>query len=214
MTLLAVNVGTPRAITYNNKTVLTGIFKAPLRGRARVGPTNIEGDQQADLQAHGGVDKAVYAYPYAHYPTWARELARDDFTYGQFGENLTLGGDWIEDQVHIGDVFRIGSAVLQVSQPRTPCFKLGVKMGDARFVKTFTQANRPGFYLRVLEAGELGAGDSVERLQIDPAQMSVAHIFSLRHLERGDRQTLERAAQLAALASGWRRAFSQRLQNA
>ncbi len=150
MKLLSINVGRPRPVPYRDGVVSTGIYKEPVAGRTWLRRLNLDGDGQADLRVHGGEDKAVYAYPFERYAFWSRELRRNDLGYGQFGENLTVEG-LLEEQVHIGDVYRIGAALLQVSQPRSPCFKLGVRMGDAAFVARFAAANYTGFYLRVLE---------------------------------------------------------------
>jgi MOSC domain-containing protein YiiM len=170
----------------------------------------VEGDRQADLRVHGGVDKAVYAYPFEHYEHWKRELGREDLGFGQFGENFTVEG-LLEDAVYIGDVFRVGSTVMQVSQPRTPCFKLGIKMGTQRFLKPFLASGRVGFYLRVLEEGEVGAGDSIERVRTDPARLSVREVSRLMYLDREDLDGARRAAAVEALAAGWRRSFEERL---
>lgn len=172
MKLISVNVSKPKEIAAGGRTVSTGIFKAPVAGRVRVGRLNLEGDGQADLRVHGGPDKAVYAYPFEHYDYWQRELGRSDLAFGRFGENLTVEG-MLEDEVRIGDVFRVGSALLQISQPRSPCFKLGIRMGSSRFPKRFLAAGRPGFYLRVLEEGEVAAGDSIALDRAEPEGLTV-----------------------------------------
>jgi MOSC domain-containing protein YiiM len=166
MMLLAVNVSKPRPITYRGKSVLTGIFKTPVAGRVMVRRLNVDGDQQADLRIHGGPDQAVYAYAFEHYAYWATVLGRDDFTFGQFGENFTTQG-LLEEQTRTGDVLRVGQALLQVTTPRVPCVKLMAKMDDFRFAKPFLASGRTGFYLRVLEEGEVGAGDFIERVASD-----------------------------------------------
>jgi MOSC domain-containing protein YiiM len=208
--LLSVNVSLPKIAVHDGGVVLTGIFKEPVAGRVRVSTLNVEGDRQADLRVHGGVDKAVYAYPFEHYEHWKRELGREDLGFGQFGENFTVEG-LLEDAVYIGDVFRVGSTVMQVSQPRTPCFKLGIKMGTQRFLKPFLASGRVGFYLRVLEEGEVGAGDSIERVRTDPARLSAREVSRLMYLDREDLDGARRAAAVEALAAGWRRSFEERL---
>lgn len=210
MQLISVNVGLPRDLTWQGRTVTTGIFKEPVAGRVQLRRLNLDGDRQADLRVHGGEHKAVYAYPYEHYAWWQHELGRDALAYGQFGENFTLSG-LLEDEVCIGDVFQIGSARVQVSQPRSPCFKLDLRMGEDGFLARFRAAQRVGFYLRVLEEGEVGAGDPVTRLARDPDAMSVREIYQLRYGGLRDRGRLERAARLAALTPSWRDAFEKQL---
>ena len=165
MKLLSVNVSQPKEVSYNGKRVKTGIFKEPVSGRTMMRRLNLDGDGQGDPTVHGGIHKAVYVYPIEHYHYWKRELSRDDLTYGKFGENLTVEG-MLEDTVHIGDIFRIGEALVEVSQPRVPCFKLGMKMRDPQIVKPFLESERVGFYVRVLEEGEVGAGDTIERTKV------------------------------------------------
>jgi MOSC domain-containing protein YiiM len=208
--LVSVNVGRPRRVTHRGRSVRTGIFKEPVPGRVRVGRLNVEGDRQADLRVHGGVDKAVYAYPVEHYAAWQKELERDGFTYGQFGENLTVRG-MLEDAVLVGDVYRVGTATLQVSQPRSPCFKLGIRMDSPGILRPFLESGRVGFYLRVLEEGEIGAGDRIELVSRDPGGISVREISALYHFGSSDREALEKAARLASLAEGWRAALAERI---
>ena len=209
MTLISINVGLPREITHRGQAITTGIFKAPVAGPVRLGRLNLEGDGQADLRVHGGADKAVYVYPFEHYAFWAGELGRHDFSHGQFGENFTTTG-LLEDGVCIGDVFEIGEARVQVTQPRTPCFKLGIRMAEKDFPARFTAANRTGFYLRVLEEGRVAAGDAIEWVERAAGSMSVREVFRLRHVG-GTRAEYERAARLPGLASSWRGAFEKRL---
>lgn len=210
MKLISINVGLPRNVTWQGRMVTTGIFKEPVAGRVRLRRLNLDGDRQADLRVHGGEHKAVYAYPSEHYAWWQRELGREAFTYGWFGENFTLNG-LLEDEVCIGDVFRVGSAQVQVSQPRSPCFKLDLRMGKDGFVARFGASLRVGFYLRVLEEGEVGAGDPITRLARDPDAMSVLEIYQLRYGDLCDRGRLERAIGIAALTPSWRDAFEKRL---
>lgn len=213
MKLLSVNVGRPRPVPYRDGVVSTGIYKEPVADRVWVRRLNIEGDGQADLRVHGGEHKAVYAYPFEHYAFWERELGRNDFVSGQFGENLTVEG-LLEDVVHIGDIYRLGEALLQVSQPRSPCFKLGIRMGDARFPARFTAENRTGFYLRVLEEGRIAAGDTIERVEQAKDSISVCDAFRLRHGSGGTRDEYARAARIEALTPSWRAAFEKRLGGA
>ena len=206
MKLLSVNVGRPREVVHQGRLVPTGIFKQPVAGRVLLRRTNLEGDAQADLAVHGGPDKAVYAYPYEHYAHWREELGRDDFVMGQFGENLTLEG-MLEHAVSIGDVYRVGDATVEVSQPRVPCFKLGVRLGDASFVKRFHHSRRTGFYLRVIEEGEIAAGDAIDLVDRPAGSLTVSEVFSLRHFEQGDSEKLKQAAGLPALCLSWREDF-------
>jgi MOSC domain-containing protein YiiM len=193
--------------------VMTGIFKEPVAGRVRLTTLNLEGDRQADLRVHGGVHKAVYAYPFEHYDHWRRELGRDDLGYGQFGENLTVQG-LLEDDVHVGDVFRVGTALLQVSQPRTPCFKLGIKMGTQSFLKPFLRSGRIGFYLRVLEEGEVGEGDAIARIRSDPDRLSIREVSRIMYLAPDDVDGARRALRVQALSPTWRDSFAKRLERA
>ena len=209
MTLISINLSLPRQIIHGGQAISTGIFKIPVSGPVWLGHLNLVGDGQADLRVHGGADKAVYVYPFEHYAFWAGELARNDFASGQFGENFTTT-ELLEDEVFIGDVFRIGDARVQVTQPRSPCFKLGIRMNDENFPARFAAANRTGFYLRVLEEGMVKAGDAIDRIEHATGSMSVRDIFHLRHAG-GTRAEYERAARLPGLASSWRAAFEKRL---
>lgn len=208
MKLISINVAQPKDVLHNSQVVKTGIFKQPLQGRVMVRTLNIDGDGQGDARVHGGIYKAVYAYPVEHYDHWKHELGRDDLTYGKFGENLTVEG-MREDSVHIGDVFRVGKALVQVTQPRVPCFKLGIKMDMLEFPKQFLASRKVGFYLRVLEEGEIEAGDSIEKISIDPQQMTVRTILHLRYFDKTDREGIKDAVQLEALAPAWREPFEK-----
>jgi MOSC domain-containing protein YiiM len=161
---------------------------------------------------HGGADKAVYAYPFEHYAFWETETGRKDFVHGQFGENFTITG-WLEDAVCIGDEFRIGETRVQVTQPRSPCFKLGIRMNDDQFPVRFAAANRTGFYLRVLQEGKVSAGDLIDRVAHDPNSLCVRDVFRLRH-GSGTRAEYERAIKLEALSPSWRAAFEKKLAEA
>ncbi len=210
MKLLSVNVSYPMEVAHGRKTVSTGIFKEPVSGRVMLRAVNLDGDGQADLVNHGGVDRAVYAYPVENYDYWGRELVRDDLSFGQFGENFTVQG-MTEDDVHIGDVFRVGDVLVEVSQPRPPCFKLGIKMGMPRFPKLFLASGRVGFYLRVLEEGEVGAGDGIERVSRDPERLTVREASHLLFFEGENLEGASRALRVPALSPGWRESFEERL---
>ena len=210
MKLLSVNVSKPKAVSYNGEMIHTGIFKVPVKGRVLLQKLNLEGDGQADLEVHGGIDKAVYAYPMEHYDYWRRELIRDDLTFGQFGENFTVEG-MLEDDVHIGDVFRIGTALVEVSQPRVPCFKLGLKMGIPTFPKQFLASERSGFYLRVLEAGEVGAGDVIERVKVGPKHLTVKAVHHLLYFDSSNLEGIHEVLGVSALADSWHESFEKAL---
>jgi len=205
MKLLSVNIAAPREV-HGRRRYRTGIYKQAAAAPIWLGRLNLAGDGQADLKAHGGPYQAVYAYPYEHYAYWSAELRRDDFAYGQFGENFTLTG-LLESDVDVGSIYRIGQAVVQVTQPRIPCFKLADKMGIPGFAKTFLQANRSGFYLRVLEEGEVAAGDAIALLQADAAGISIAAIHHLLHVDKSNRAAAQRALTIEALSPDWRRAI-------
>lgn len=209
MKLLSVNVSLPKTVSIKGRTYSTGIYKEAVSGRVHLGGLNLAGDGQGDLKNHGGEYQAVYCYPHEHYAYWANQLARDDFAYGQFGENFTTRG-LLEDEVCIGDTFRIGGAIIQVTQPRVPCYKLANKMGITGFDKTFLRANRSGFYVRVLEEGDVGAGDSIARISEDPIGMTVAEVNAALYLDKQRRQA-KRALKVEALSPGWKRAFERLL---
>jgi MOSC domain-containing protein YiiM len=175
--------------------------------------TNLDGDGQADLENHGGVDRAAYAYSIENYDHWRRELGWDEFAFGQFGENFTVER-MVEDEIHIGDIFRVGDALVEVSQPRPPCFKLGIKMGMAGFPKQFLASGRVGFYLRVLEVGEVGAGDAFERVESNPERMTVREMCHLLFFEPKNLEGAKRALRVRALSPGWRDSFEERLAKA
>jgi MOSC domain-containing protein YiiM len=208
MKLRSVNVSQPKTFELENITIVTGIFKEPIAGRVMLRESNLDGDGQADLKAHGGPFKAVYCYPFEHYAFWAEQLARDDFSPGQFGENFTLQG-LTEETVCVGDQFRVGDALVQVTQPRVPCYKLAFKMDEPTFVKQFMQAERVGFYVRVLEEGQVGAGDTITRVKRDPREMSVRDIFHLLYFDNENYAAAEKALQIEALAPGWRGSFEE-----
>jgi MOSC domain-containing protein YiiM len=211
MRLLSVNVSLPKQILADGTIIETGIFKEPRAGRVLVRKLNVDGDRQADLRVHGGIHKAVYAYTIEHYDHWRSSLGRNDLELGQFGENFTVER-MDESDVHVGDVFRIGGTVVQVSQPRVPCFKLGIKMGSSRFLKPFLASGRVGFYLRVQQEGEVGPEDAIEVVHRDPAALSIREVTRLMYFEREDLDGARRAVEVDALAPGWRRSFLERLQ--
>lgn len=210
MKLVSLNAGLPREVAWRGKQVRTSIWKSPLPGRARVSRLNVEGDGQSDLSVHGGVDKAVYAYPSEHYPYWRGELPDAELPWGVFGENLTTEG-LLEDEVQIGDRFRVGTVELMVTQPRMPCFKLGIRFGRADMVKRLLQSKRSGFYLEVLREGELGAGDSIQRTERVEGALTVVEIVTLYTSSSADPGLLRRASELAALPEEWREDFRRRL---
>ncbi len=210
MKLVSVQVGRPRTVRWHGKPVSTGIYKEPVAGRIMLYRFNLDGDQQADLTVHGGPDKAVYVYPVEHYVTWAHELGRSNFSFGQFGENFTVEG-MLEETVHIGDIFRIGNARLEVTQPRVPCYKLGVKMGSMQFPKRFLASSRTGYYLRVLEEGDVGAGDSIERIKADPERITIWQAVRLAFFEQGDVAMLEKTLRIRALPQEWRGMLQEQL---
>ncbi len=212
MELLSVNVSVPKEVQNKDKTVWTGIFKEPVNGRVMLRPSPIEGDGQASPK-HGGVHRVAYVYSIENYEYWKRELGRDAFNYGQFGENFTVEG-MTEDAVHIGDVFRVGGALVEVSQPRMPCSKLDIRLGVPGFFKRFLKSGRVGFFLRALEAGAVGAGDAVERVRVGPERMTVREVSRLLSFDKANLEDAEKALRIEALSPGWRRAFAERLINA
>src|SRR6516162_7860839 len=213
MKLLSVNVGFPREVEWNGRIVRTSIFKAPVPGRVQVRKLNLDGDQQSDLTVHGGVDKAVYVYPSEHYAFWRKELPNADLSWGAFGENFTTEGALDDKAVHIGDRFRIGSAEFVVTQPRMPCFKLGIRFGRADMVKRFLHSGRNGFYFAVAQEGEVAAGDSIELLKRDENGIAVADIVELYTADASNQELLHRVSELPALPESWREYFQKRLWN-
>ena len=209
MKLLSVNVSRPQEISYNRKRTKTAIFKSPVKGRVMLRTLNLDGDGQADLVAHGGANRAVYVYTIENYQYWKNELERDNFVPGQFGENFTVEG-MPEDRVHIGDVFRVGGTMVQITQPRVPCFKLGFRMNMPKFPKVFLASNKVGFYLRVLKEGEVGAGDRIDLVQTDPIGMTVQKISHLLYFDPKNLEDAQRALAIEALSPGWRESFEER----
>jgi MOSC domain-containing protein YiiM len=212
MKLLSVNVGLPREVEWDGRIILTSIFKAPVPGRVHVRKLNVDGDQQSDLTVHGGVDKAVYVYPSEHYAFWRGRLPNADLSWGVFGENFTTQGALDDKEVRIGDRFRIRSTEFIVTQPRIPCFKLGIRFGRADMVKRFLQSGRNGFYLAVAEEGEVAAGDSIELIARDDNGITVSDIVQLYTANSAKHDLLQRASELAALPENWRAYFRKRVR--
>jgi len=200
--LLSVNVGLPRDVAWNGKTVRTAVWKLPAEGRRMVRKLNIDGDGQGDLAGHGGEQRAVFVYQMDSYRYWQRFLHRTDFTNGQFGENFTVDG-LADDEVCIGDQYRIGSAVFEVSQPRVTCFRVGIRMNEPRMPALLVEHRRPGFYFRVLQEGEVGAGDDIAKVADGPERISVAEMDGLLYLPGHSREEIERALRVPALSKGW-----------
>ncbi len=210
--LLSVNVGLPRDIEWKGRIVHTGIWKDPVRGRCRVGRLNLEGDGQGDLAGHGGEQRAVFVYQIESYRYWQEQLKRTDFVHGQFGENFTIEG-LPDDTVCIGDRYRIGSALFEVTQPRVTCYRVGLRMNEPRMPAWLTSSGRPGFYFRVLREGEVGAGDEIVKVGEAEERMTVAEINALLYLPDHARDRLERALRIVALSPGWRSSFEALLQS-
>jgi MOSC domain-containing protein YiiM len=203
MKLVSVNVGRPRLVAWRGRTVSTGIFKEPVAGRVVLRRLNLDGDRQADLTVHGGREKAVYVYPSEHYPRWRAELSDPLLSYAGFGENFTTVG-LDETTVNIGDEFRVGSARVAVTQPRQPCFKLGLRFGRADMVRRFHESRLSGFYLSVLEEGEVGAGDEFELARRDENNVSVADLYGFFSGDETSPEMFRRALRIEALPEGWR----------
>jgi MOSC domain-containing protein YiiM len=210
MKLLSINVGRPRAVMQDGDAVLTGIFKDPVKGRVTLRTLNLDGDGQADLSVHGGPTKAVYVYPSEHYDYWKRELPGMELPWGMFGENFTSAG-LFESELNIGDRFRVGSAVVMVTEPRMPCYKLGIKFGRSDIVKKFLASERTGFYFAVLQEGEVGAGDPIELIEQTDHSVRVSDITRLYTREKRNLGLLRRAVQVEALPESWKSYFHQRI---
>ena len=208
--VISVNVGLPRAVVWKGRTVVTGIFKEAVAGRVAVRRLNLEGDRQADLTVHGGPEKAIYAYPAEYYPFWREQFPGMELPWGMFGENLTVEG-LLEETVHIGDCFQVGSAQLVVTQPRLPCYKLGLKFGRDDILKRFLQSGLTGFYFAVLKEGEVAAGDPIRLLHRDEHQVKVADITRLYHQDKHNLDLLRRVLAVEALPEAWQEYFLQRL---
>jgi len=209
--LLSVNVGYPREIAWRGKIVYTSVWKQPVEGRRLVRRLTVDGDAQGDLAGHGGEHRAVFVYQMDSYRYWQRELKRDDFTFGQFGENFTVDG-LADSEVSIGDRFRIGGALFEVTQPRVTCYRVGIRMDEPRMAALLIAHHRPGFYFRVLEEGEVGAGDEIVRVAEGPEHLTVAAVDALLYLPGPAKEELERALRIPALSPGWKSSFEALLR--
>ncbi len=212
MKLISLNVSLPKTVEFQGKAVSTGIFKDPVQGRVKVRRLNLDGDKQADLTVHGGIEKAVYCYPSEHYPFWRSLYPDIEMNWGMFGENFTTEG-LLEDQVNIGDEFQIGSAKFAVTQPRMPCFKLGIKFGRPDIIKKFFGSGKPGIYFKVLEEGEVGSGDEIKQVRRDENNVTVQEIMKIYGKEKENEEFLKRAIKVDALAQGWKEYYQQILQS-
>src|SRR6187200_2500998 len=210
--LLSVNVGLPRDIEWRGRTVHTAIWKDPVHGRCRVGRLNLEGDAQGDRAGHGGEQRAVFVYQIESYRYWQEQLKRTGFVYGQFGENFTIEG-LPDDTVCIGDRYQIGSALFEVTQPRVTCYRVGIRLNEPRMPALLTSSGRPGFYVRVLQPGEVGADDEIAKVGEATERMTVAEINALLYSPHHPRDRLERACRIDALSTGWRSSFVALLQS-
>lgn len=212
MKIVGISIGLPRSVSSGASEVVTAIFKERASGRVAVTKLGLEGDGQADSVDHGGENKAVYGYPIEHYAFWEKELGRSDLLPGQFGENLTLDG--LTETVGIGDVYAVGSARLQVSQPRKPCFKLGIRMGDPLFVKRFHRSARTGFYFRVVQPGDIGEGDPIVRVAVGQFGFSIHDLWHLVFERRDGADEARRALEIPWLADEFRLPLMRRVHRA
>jgi len=212
MKIISVNVGLPRLVLRNGEPVSTGIFKEPVAGRVTLRTLNLDGDRQSDLSVHGGPYKAVYLYPSEHYEFWKRELPEMELPWGMFGENFTSEGIF-EADTNVGDRFRIGSAEVMVTQPRMPCYKLGIRFGRADIIKRFLVSERTGFYFSVLKEGEVGAGDELELIEKNASGVSIVDVTRLYSSEKGNVDLLRRAIATEALPDSWREYFEKRINS-
>jgi len=210
MKLISVNVGLPRLLARGGTTFKTGIFKSAVQGRAMLRKTNLDGDRQADLSVHGGFNKAVYGYPSEHYAAWQAELPDSSRAWGAFGENFTTEG-LLEADVFVGDSYRVGGAVIRVTTPRLPCFKLASKFQRDDMIERFLRSERCGFYFAVVEEGEVGAGDEIEFLRREEPTLSIAEVNRLYSSKSPDRETLRRSLDVKILPQSWRDRFQSRL---
>ena len=210
MKIVSLNVGRPRLVNWKGQAVSTGIFKEPVRGHVQLRALNFDGDRQADLTVHGGPSKAVYAYPAQHYEFWRAELPEMELPFGMFGENLTLSAA-DESLINIGDQFQVGEASLMVTEPRMPCYKLGIRFGRSDILKRFLASRRTGFYFSVLQEGRVAAGDSLRLIRRDEHDITVADITRLYVSDKTDVETMRRAIGLQALPQSWREYFQKKL---
>src|SRR5215213_10274029 len=213
MKIVSLNVGRPRLVVWDGQSVSTGIYKTPVEGRVMLRTLNLDGDRQADLTVHGGPSKAAYVYPAEHYGYWRGELPGVELPWGMFGENFTTEG-LDESNVNIGDRFRVGAAEVVVTEPRMPCYKLGIKFGRMDILKRFLASGRTGFYFSVEREGEVGAGDEIELLGRDEHNVTVADITRLYARDQGDFELMRRAVAVEALPAKWREHFGRQLARA
>src|SRR5579872_3322928 len=209
--LLSVNVGLPHDVTWKSKTVRTSVWKSPVDGRRMVHKLDIDGDAQGDLHGHGGEHRAVFVYQMDSYRYWEHQLKRSDFTFGQFGENFTVEG-LADSEVCIGDRYRIGDAIFEVTQPRVTCYRVGIRMNEPRMPALLVSQRRPGFYFRVLQEGEVGANDEIVNIADGPEQITVRDMDALLYLPGHSREQLERALRVPALSQGWQSSFQAMLE--
>jgi MOSC domain-containing protein YiiM len=215
MKIVSLNVGLPRDVLWQGRTVTTGIYKEPVKGRVRLRTLNLDGDRQADRTVHGGAQKAVYCYPIAHYDYWKKELPGRELPMAIFGENFTIDGA-LESSIHLGDTFSVGSAEVVVTQPRLPCYKLGVRFQSDDMVKRFLASGRSGFYLAVTREGEVAAGDQIKPIAQDPNAVPVSEItrwYLTKRFDEEDVSSLHRALRVAALPDSWKDYFLERLHH-
>ena len=211
MKIVSLNVGRPRLVMRNDEPVSTAIFKEPVTGRVVLRTLNLDGDRQADLTVHGGPEKAVYLYPSEHYAFWKQELPDMDLPWGMFGENFTAEGI-IETETHIGDRFRIGAAELMVTQPRMPCYKLGIRFGRTDIIRRFLASERTGFYFSVLQEGEVAAGDEIQLIEKNTSGVRVVDVTRLYGSEKDNVDLMQRAIATEALPESWRDYFRKRIE--
>lgn len=210
MRLVSVNVGLPREVLWKRRTVLTGIFKEPVAGRVAVRRLNLDGDRQADLTVHGGLEKAIYVYPAEYYSYWRKEFPDMELPFGMFGENFTVEG--LDEMVNVGDQFHIGTTKVMVTQPRLPCYKLGLKFKRDDILKRFLNSGLTGFYLSVLEEGEVETGDSITYVKHDENGITVEDITQLYAFDRHNMTMLQRVVAVEALPESWRKYFQERME--
>lgn len=209
--IISVNVSLPKEIEFEGHKVLTGIFNEPIEGRVMLRTLNLDGDRQADLTVHGGPDKAVYAYPIEHYDFWLKILPDMELPHGMFGENFTIQG-LVESQVNVGDVFEIGSSRVIATQPRMPCYKLGVKFRRVDIIKKFLASGRSGIYFRVLKEGQVGTGDPILKIKKDSNQIAISDIVRLYATDKEDIKAMRRAVRVKALPEGWKHHFLEQIR--
>ena len=220
MKLVSVNTGMPREVSWHGRMVTTGIFKEPAKGRVALRKLNLDGDRQADLTVHGGEYKAVYCYPLAHYDYWKKELPGRELRMGMFGENFTVDDGWAglpEESVHLGDRFSVGSAEVAVTQPRLPCYKLGVRFGSDDMVKRFLASGRTGFYVMVIREGEVGVGDEMKMMAREANAVAVSeitHLYVVKRYGEAEIGVVRRALRVAELPESWKEYFRERLRQA